>query len=131
MKILIVEDDKVSQRILFKILSDYGKCDLVNDGVEAIDAYLMAFDDNELYDLISLDIMMPKIDGVEILSKIRDFEKKNKIKENKKAKIIMVSALAETNFVKLAFENGCDSYISKPIDIDKLIENLKQLEVIK
>ncbi|MDM8534398.1 response regulator [Clostridiaceae bacterium HSG29] len=130
LKILIVEDDRISQQILLKILSDFGTCDLVNDGVEAIDAYLMAIEDNEPYDLISLDIMMPKIDGVKILGKIRGFEKKNKIKENKKAKIIMISALAETDFIKLAFENGCDSYISKPINIAKMIENLKEMKLI-
>lgn len=59
MKILIVEDDLSSRRFLYKFMSDYGDCDITVDGIEALDAYMLALDDKELYDLICIDIMMP------------------------------------------------------------------------
>lgn len=57
-----------------KFLSQYGECDIVVDGMEALDAYLIAIKEEDPYDLICLDIMMPKVDGVKVLKAIRDFE---------------------------------------------------------
>lgn len=61
MKILIVEDDMVSRKFLSKCLSKYGEVDSVIDGIEALDAYLLSIKDNKPYDLISLDIMSPRL----------------------------------------------------------------------
>ena len=68
MRILIAEDDLVSRKFLFKFLSRYGECDLVVDGLEALDAFLISIKDDRHYDLICLDIMMPKVDGIKINS---------------------------------------------------------------
>ena len=91
--ILIVEDDMVSRKFLSKFLSRYGDCDLVVDGLEAIDAYLMATKEDSPYDLICLDVMMPKIDGIKVLKTIRDLEKQNDLAENERSKIIMTTVL--------------------------------------
>lgn len=130
MKILIAEDDMVSRKFLFKFLSRYGECDLVVDGLEALDAYLIAVKENNHYDLICLDIMMPKVDGVKVLKHIRDLEVQKGILPEKRAKVIMTTALAETQFVQNAFEIGCDAYAAKPIDTDKLMEVLRNLGLI-
>lgn len=129
-KILIVEDDMVSRKFLSKIMAEYGECDLVVDGLEAIDAYLMAIKDGEPYDLICLDIMMPKVDGVKVLKAIRDLEKQSGMDKTQRAKIIMTTALGETKIVKQAFDFECDAYASKPIDTVKFKEVLKELGVI-
>ena len=63
LKILIAEDDLISRKFLSKFLSQYGECDIVVDGLEAIDAYMLAMREKKPYDLICLDIMMPKLDG--------------------------------------------------------------------
>lgn len=76
MRILIAEDDMISRKFLLKFLSQYGECDVVVDGMEALDAYLISIKEKEPYELICLDIMMPKVDGVKVLKAIRDFEKK-------------------------------------------------------
>ena len=78
MKILIVEDDIISRTFLSKFLDQYGECDIVVDGMEALDAYLIAEKEKQPYDLIFLDIMMPKIDGTKVLKAIRDFEKQRR-----------------------------------------------------
>ncbi len=130
MRILIAEDDLASRKFLFKVLSAYGECDLVVDGVETLDAFLMAMKDGNPYDLICLDIMMPKVDGVKVLKYIRDLESQQGVLPEKRSKIIMTTALAETQFVQNAFDIGCDAYAAKPIDTQKLIDVLKKLELI-
>ena len=129
-RILVVEDDMVSRKFLSKVLKQYGDCDLVVDGLEAIDAYLLALKEDKPYDLICLDIMMPKIDGVKVLKAIRDLETQKKLDPSEKAKIIMTTALGETEIVKTAFDYGCDAYASKPIDIEKLKEVLEKINFI-
>jgi two-component system chemotaxis response regulator CheY len=127
MKILIAEDDMISRRFLSKLLSEYGECDVVVDGMEVLDAYLISIKENEPYDLICLDIMMPKVDGVKVLKAIRDFEKQRGVIPNMKVKIIMITAIHDTAYVHRAFELGCEAYVAKPIDTNKLIEILGNL----
>lgn len=130
MRVLIAEDDLTSRKFLFKFLSKYGECDLVVDGLEALDAFLISLKDNKPYDLICLDIMMPKVDGVKVLKHIKDLETQKGILPEKRSKIIMTTALAEANFVQNAFDIGCDAYAAKPIDTEKFIEVLLKLGLI-
>lgn len=130
MKILIAEDDLVSRKFLSKVLSKYGECDLVVDGLEAIDAYMMSMREEETYELICLDIMMPKVDGVKVLKTIRDLETQKGIPQEERVKIIMTTALGETEVVQTSFEYGCDAYASKPIDITKLVEVMEKIGLI-
>ncbi len=130
MRILIAEDDLVSRNFLSKFLGKYGDCDLVVDGLETIDAFLMALKDNDPYQLICLDIMMPKVDGVRTLKAVRDLEKQYGIAPDKRVKIIMTTALADAMLVRTAFEYGCEAYAAKPIDTKKLIEVMGKLGLV-
>lgn len=130
MRILIAEDDFVSRNFLNRFLSKYGECDLVVDGLETIDAFLMAIKDKEPYSLICLDIMMPKADGIKVLKAIRDLEKQYGIPKEKRVKIIMTTALADSQLVQTAFDYGCEAYAAKPIDTQKLIEVMGKLGLI-
>jgi two-component system chemotaxis response regulator CheY len=130
MRILIAEDDFASRKFLEKFLSKYGECDLVVDGMETIDAFLFAVKEKRPYDLICLDIMMPKIDGVKVLKAIRDLETQKGILPQKRAKIIMTTALGETELVRTAFEYGSDAYASKPVDTEKFLEVLRKFGLI-
>lgn len=127
MKILIAEDDLVSRKFLSRFLGKYGECDLVVDGMETVDAFLMAIKEGAPYQLICLDIMMPKVDGVKTLKAIRDLEKQYEIAPEKRVKIIMTTALAEEQMVQTAFNYGCEAYATKPIDIKKLAEVMGKL----
>lgn len=131
LRILIAEDDLPSRRFLSKFLGQYGECDIVVDGLEAIDAYLLAMREKNPYDLICLDIMMPKIDGVKVLKAIRDLETQKFILPERRVKIIMTTALAETELVQAALGIGCDAYASKPVDTGKLVEVLQKLALIE
>ena len=130
MRILIAEDDLVSRNFLNKFLTKYGECDMVVDGLEALDAFLMALKDEEPYQLICLDIMMPKADGVKTLKAIRDLERQYQVAPENRVKIIMTTALAEAKFVQAAFSYGCEAYASKPIDTKKLIDVMERLGLI-
>jgi len=130
LKILIAEDDLISRKFLGKFLAQYGECDMVVDGLEAVDAFLMAMRDKEPYDLICLDIMMPKVDGVKVLKAIRDIETQHGILPEKRSKVIMTTALSEAQYVQTAFDYGCEAYASKPIETDKLTEVLLKLRLI-
>lgn len=130
MKILIAEDDFASRKFMMRFLSKYGEVDVTVDGLEAIDAYRMAWESDEPYDLVCLDIMMPTLDGYQALKAIRDLEEEQKIPEEKRTKIIMTTALNEGRNVTKAFELGCVAYAGKPIDQQKFENVLKKLELI-
>lgn len=130
MRILIAEDDLVSRKFLFKFLSKYGECDLVVDGLETLDAFLMSFKEERPYDLVCLDIMMPKVDGVKVLKAIRDLETMKGVIPENRCKVIMTTALAETELVQNAFAIGCEAYAAKPIDTVKLVEVMQKLGLI-
>ncbi|MBO5336092.1 MAG: response regulator [Lachnospiraceae bacterium] len=130
MKILLAEDDFVTRKSMTSFLSKYGECDVTVDGMEAVDAFMMALEDEEPYDLVCLDIMMPVMDGYQALMGIRNLEKERNIPKEKAAKIIMTTALNEEKNVKMAFELGCTIYSGKPIDQERFEQALKKLGLI-
>ena len=127
MRILIAEDDLASRIFMKKFLSKYGECDVVVDGIEAIDAYLNSINEGNIYDLICLDIMMPRLDGMKALESIRKIEKQKGIETEKKVKIIMTTALNDKDTVLNAYEAGCEAYAWKPIETEKFILVMKNL----
>ena len=130
MKILLAEDDFATRKSMANFLSKYGECDVTVDGMEAVDAYLMALEDGEPYDLVCLDIMMPVMDGYQALVGIRNLEKERNIPAEQAAKIIMTTALSEEKNVKMAFELGCTIYSGKPIDKERFEQALQKLGLI-
>lgn len=129
LKIMIVEDDIINRKVMYKILTKYGDCDIVINGVEAIDAFLMSLNDDEQYDLICMDIMMPKLDGISAVKTIRQLEAAHETK--KKTKIIMTTALSEQDVMDDSFNVGSDAYATKPIDIEKLITVIRNFGLIE
>ena len=130
MKILLAEDDFVTRKFMVNFLSKYGECDVTVDGMEAVDAVMMALEDEEPYDLVCLDVMMPVMDGYQALVAIRKLEKEKNIPDDKAVKVIMTTALNEERNVKMAFELGCTIYSGKPINQDRFEQALKKLNLI-
>lgn len=127
MKILLAEDDFASRKFMGKYLAKYGECDITVDGKEAVEAFIMAWEDEEPYDLLCLDVMMPVMDGFQVLDEIRQIEEAKKIPSDKQVKIIMTTALNEERNVKKAFNLDCTAYIGKPIDTEKFDVLLRKL----
>ncbi|MCP4711979.1 MAG: response regulator [Planctomycetes bacterium] len=130
MKALIVEDNPTNQRLLLNMLSTLAKCDIAKDGKEGVDYYQRALADNEPYDVICLDVMMPVMDGHEALAEIRRIEQESQIPADQQVKILMTTAVNSPSSIDGARESGCDGYLVKPIRKVTLYEELERLELM-
>ena len=125
MKILIVEDVKASQKIIERFVQDYGTCTFASDGEEGLKAFVAAQTNNEPFELVFLDIMLPQIDGIELLQLIRKAET-----TPKQTKIVMITSLTDQKHVLAAIKNGCDGYIYKPFVKEDIVKQLTKLKLI-
>lgn len=121
-KFLVVDDSETMRQLLIETLKDIAKCDEAEDGIIAFKKYNESLDTNELYDLILLDIAMPNMDGIKLLTLIREQEEFSNMEAKIKTPIFIVSAYP--NQKKKAFGCGCDEYFVKPIDIAELLEKI-------
>lgn len=126
MKFLIAEDDFVSRKALMKLIKDYGECDVTVDGREALLAYMQAIEENEPYDCICLDTMMPILDGYHVLQTIREEEQKKNINKSDECLIFMTTALSDEDSIQRATILGCSDYLFKPVTAEQLDKALSK-----
>ena len=132
MKVLIVEDDAISRKMIEMIMQPLTEeYSLAIDGEAALDFFYKSVESKNTYDVVLLDIMLPKMDGQTLLRKFRDKEKEYGLLGRKVCKIIMVSALGDAGNVMEAFKNQCDGYLSKPYSKNGLMSELRKLELIE
>jgi two-component system, chemotaxis family, chemotaxis protein CheY len=128
MKILVVEDDFGSRRMMQKLLESYGSVDVVVDGEEAVEAFRLAWEDESPYDVVFMDIMMPKMDGHEALKRLRELEREMGVKPSGEVKVIMTSVLDDPkNVIEAYYGGAATSYLIKPIDREKLEDELSRI----
>lgn len=131
MRILIVEDDFVGRKVMHQLLLEYGECDVAVDGLEAVKAFDLAWEEKRPYDVLFLDIMMPNMSGHEALKIIREREKQRGVLPVNEVKVIMASALDDVkNVTQSFFQGGASAYLVKPIERRKVIEELRKLGLI-
>lgn len=126
MRILIVEDEKISRFQLTRIASIYGKCDIAIDGESAIEFIKKSFESKRLYDFIFLDIILPKLSGHIVLQVIRAYEHDAGMAREDMAKVYMTSSLKDSSNIKKAYSNMVDGYLVKPIIKEKIEELFKK-----
>lgn len=112
MNILIAEDELREQKALFLLLNKYyaqyiNKIDCVNDGLTALEKIK-----SQHYDLVFMDIQMPKMLGIDAIKEIRKF--------NESIKIIIVTAYTEFDYAKKAIQNNVFEYLIKPYSVKTL-----------
>lgn len=129
-RFLIVDDDRVCRELLKDFLSPYADCDMAYDGAEAVDAVRLAIEDGDPYDLICLDIMMPRMTGHEVLRLVRQIEESHGIRGSDGVKVIMTTALRESKHCVQAFREGCESYATKPIHEADLLERMREVGIL-
>ena len=115
MRILIVEDEYSLAELIANRLKKEKY--VVNISVDGEDGLYNALDD--IYDLIILDIMLPKVNGIDILKEIK--------KNNIKSKVIMLTAKSEIDDKLLGFNEGANDYVTKPFHIDELVARVNAL----
>ncbi|WP_066900528.1 response regulator transcription factor [Streptobacillus notomytis] len=115
MKILLVEDEVDLNNIIKKYLNKNGYIvDSVFDGEEAL------FNLNEAsYDLAILDVMLPKLNGFEVLEKIR--------KKNNKTAVLMLTSKDQVEDKVKGLDLGADDYLSKPFDFEELMARIRAI----
>ena len=131
MKVLIVDDDFVNRKLLKKMMESMSSTDGVSNGREAVQAFVLAHEEKDPYDLILLDIQMPELDGQETLREIRTWESDHHIFMNDGVKFIMVTSKDDAKSIMQAFTNGCEGYVTKPVTKDKIFNEMKKLEIIE
>ena len=110
-KILVVDDEKIIVKgIRFSLLQDQMEVDCAYDGEQAVE---MAR--NTEYDVVLLDVMLPKLDGFQVCQAIREFSN---------MPIIMLTAKGDDMDKILGLEYGADDYVTKPFDVDELLARI-------
>ena len=119
-KILCIEDEHHAALKLLKILSKhYKNIVLAKNGEEALDIYRDCYLENKPIDLIISDVNMPKIDGIELIERIREFD------EN--LPFIYVSARLELDILLKLVKLDIVNFITKPIDVDELLKSINKV----
>lgn len=132
MKVLIVDDDFYSRSMLHDMLRPMAQCDIAVNGEEAVFAFRRAVEAKEPYDLICLDLVMPEMDGQEVLQEIRSIEHEEmELHPVQETKIIVTTMLDDKKETHDAFFlGGATSYLVKPIEKEKLFGELKSLKLL-
>lgn len=126
-KILVVEDDFLGRSLLTRMIAEYGQVDVAVDGKEAVEAAKRAYETKAPYDLIFLDIMLPKMDGQEVLKSLRSFEEARGIYAPDVCKVVMTTALSDAKSVMSAFGSQCEGYVTKPFSKQAIDEQIRKL----
>ena len=123
MKILLIDDEPIALKKMELMLTNVGHCDSAVNGIEATEHFVEAIDSGELYDIITIDIELPDVTGLELLNRFCQLEKKNNIKPAKK---IMVTAHSSVDYVVKA-RGKCDAFMVKPVRKDSFLSKIKEL----
>lgn len=116
-KVLIVDDSKTSRKILKNIFeeNDYEVVGEAVNGQDGLDKY------QELHpDLVTLDITMPVMDGIETLSRIKELDPN--------AKVVMITAAGQKNKMVEAVRLGAEDFVTKPYETSRIVEVLEKLK---
>jgi len=119
--IILVEDNPDDERLTIRALR---RGNIVNEilvaqnGEEAIDMVLNA---NPLPSVVLLDLKLPKVDGLEVLRQIRAHERTHKLP------VVVLTSSSEESDIIDSYDLGANSYVRKPVEIDKFTEAIRQL----
>jgi two-component system chemotaxis response regulator CheY len=129
-RMLIVEDEFLSRKLVIHFIQKFGTFDIAVNGVEAVEAIKQTYETKNPYDVVFLDIMMPDKDGLSVLKDVRDYEAEKGINPTEGLKIIMTTALGDAKSVMNAFRNQCEAYITKPYTEEAFTNQLRKLALI-
>ena len=129
MRFLIVDDDESIILFLRTFLSAYAECLTAGDGLEAMAAFEAALEEEKPFTAVFMDILMPGMDGNEVVQALRRME--DAAKPRQRFKLIMISVLTDTKNVSESFFHGrADAYLPKPLRREVLLSELAKLGLI-
>lgn len=129
MKILVVDDELVSRNKMHRIMHDLGECKAVENGKQAVAAFAEALAQGRPFDLVTLDVVMPEMDGTAVLYAIRELEKRKGLTRKQGARVLMVTSHSDKDTVITSIQAGCDEYVVKPFEKTTVLEKLRKIGI--
>jgi two-component system chemotaxis response regulator CheY len=130
-RFLIAEDEALSRKILEDFFSEFASCDSAEDGLQAFEMFTKAILDGNPYDLVCTDLIMPKIDGYDLIRKIRACEQSLPIQDCVRTKIFVISVSdSSIDMSHALLDCDCDDYIVKPFHRNQLRNILEKYELV-
>lgn len=130
LSILIVEDDFVTRHLEVNLLSAFGECEVAVNGKEALKAFEVKMMSGTPYNLVLLDIMIPEIDGIDVLRRIREFETEQGNVGLGRTRVVIVSNRRDMETISQSFRDQSDAYIIKPVTRKKMENHLRKLGLL-
>ena len=122
---LIVDDDDMGRLMLKDFLSELAQCHCAVNGREGLEFFEKALAEGNPYDLLCIDLVMPEMNGLALIRKIREIENANPVFSDMRTKIFVISASDSAwDKADLVLDNLCDDYITKPFSRSSLMVNL-------
>jgi len=116
-RVLVVDDDQSIQRVLVQTLQLEGyEVATASDGVEALESL-----QGQLPDVVILDVMMPKLDGLDVLKRMRADERTHTVP------VILLTARSSQEDIWEGWQSGVDYYMTKPFDVEELLRFLSHV----
>lgn len=130
MKSIVVDDDKICGNIFKTELSKFGQCDFVDNGKTALEAYQQSIEQGVPYQLMVLDIIMPDMDGGEVLRSIRRIESEKNIWEMDRLRVVITTAYDDWYNRKIIISKlNCiyENYFIKSSDMNEFLDKVHEL----
>ena len=128
-KTLVIDDQLVIRKNIEMLIGDFCDCTFATDGARGMAAFRDALDNSDPFELVTLDIEMPIMNGHETLEMIRRIEKHHRIEGLDGVKIVMSTSIEDSKNVFSAFKEGCEAYVPKHRMKDKLVEEIRNLGI--
>ncbi len=127
MRVLIVEDDPTTAQMMKFMVRNYAEFTHARNGQDGYDTFCTALEDKKPFDLVFLDIMMPKVDGQEMLEAIREYEEDCGISGSDGSKVVMTTCVDDTKEIYHSLSHGVLDYLTKPVDRKKLMTIMERV----
>ena len=132
LRILLADVSMTSRLALERILSNYGTCDAAEDGMDTVKAFTMAWELGRNYDLICIDLMLPRVGGIDAIKMMRKIEREMGVLKADSVKIIVITAVVNPAYIfEACYRGGANSYLYKPVDRKKILEEMTKYGLIK
>ena len=126
-RLLLVDDEPVSLRFLSKALAGVGETAEARDGAEAVTLFRQALDQGRPFAAVVMDIMMPGVDGIEAVRRIRALEAAAGAEP---CRVLMLSCLDDAEHqMDSQYGAGADGYLTKPVDLATLRRAMANLDL--
>jgi PAS domain S-box-containing protein len=126
LRILVAEDDRINRTFLEVTLRDAGhRVTLVTDGLEAVEEVQRRTGPEPAFDVVLMDMQLPQMDGLEATRRIRELERR--APDEGRLPVIALTAFAMKEDEQRLRAGGMDGYVTKPVDLWKLAEEIRRL----